>query len=74
MDDWTLISIGKVLGGISLSVAGIIMAALLLGIAVPQGPLLMFTCIVLTVVSAGVVIVRLQQCKKVHAAKAEEKP
>lgn len=64
MNDWNLISIGKILAGLSIGAAGIIIAAILLGITVPYGPFLLFTCIVLTVLSAGVIIVRLQQCKK----------
>ena len=63
-NEWNLISLGKVLGGLSLAVAGIIMAAIIIGIDVPHGPFLMFTCIVLMVLCAGVVIVRMQQCKK----------
>lgn len=69
MSEWNLISLAKVLGGISLAVAGIIMAAIIVGIDVPHGPFLMFTCIVLMVISAGVVIVRMQQCRKEPAGK-----
>ncbi len=69
MSDWDLISIGKVLAGCSISTAGIIMAAILLGMTVPNGPFLMFTAIVLTVISAGVIIVAQQQEEKKAAAK-----
>jgi uncharacterized protein (DUF58 family) len=62
--EWNLISVGKVLGGLALTVAGIIMAAIILGYTVPYGPFLMFTCIVLTVLCAVVVIIRMQQCRK----------
>jgi hypothetical protein len=61
MNDWDLVSIGKVLTGCSICTAGIIMAAILLGLKVPNGPFLMFTAIVLTVISAGVIIIAQHQ-------------
>lgn len=64
MGEWNLIAIGKVLGGLSITAAGIIMAATILGYVVPYGPFLILTCIILMVVSAGVVIIRYQQCAK----------
>jgi hypothetical protein len=69
MTDWDIISIGKVLAGCSISTAGIIMAALLLGYPIIHGPFLMFTAIVLTVISAGVIIVAQQQEEKKAVAK-----
>lgn len=69
MSEWNLISIGKVLAGLSMCTAGLIMAAILLGFTVPYGPFLMFTCIVLMVLSAGIVIIRQQQCRKETGAK-----
>ncbi len=74
MSEWNLISIGKVLAGLSICAAGMIMAAILLGYSVPYGPFLMITCIVLTVMSAGVIIVRMQQCRKVPAKEDSAKP
>ncbi|OPY36469.1 MAG: hypothetical protein A4E35_02008 [Methanoregula sp. PtaU1.Bin051] len=64
MGDWDLISIGIVLAGCSICTAGIIMAAILLGFSVPNGPFLMFTAIVLTVISVGVIIIAQQQLEK----------
>jgi hypothetical protein len=74
MSEWNLISIGKVLAGLSICLAGIIMATVLLGYSVPYGPFLLFTCIVLTVIATGVVIVRLQQCKKEPDTALKENP
>lgn len=64
MLDWDLTSIGKVLIGCSICTAGIIIAAIVLGLAVPYGPFLIFTAIVLTVMSAGVIIYGQQQEEK----------
>lgn len=69
MADWDMTSIGKVLAGCSISVAGILIAAFLLGFSVPYGLNIMFTCIVLTVISAGVIIVRLRQDRTDAAGK-----
>ncbi len=71
MSDWDLVSIGKVLTGCSISAAGIIMVAILLGLTVPNGPFLMFTCIVLTVISAAVIIIQQQQEEKKDKVKQE---
>ena len=64
MGDWNFIVIGKVLGGLSITAAGIIMAATILGYSVPNGPFLILTCIFLMLASAAVVIIRYQQCGK----------
>jgi len=64
MGDWNLIAIGKVLGGLSITAAGIIMAGTILGFAIPYGPFLIFTCIILMLTSAGLVIIRYHQCRK----------
>lgn len=64
MGDWNLIVIGKVLGGLSITAAGLIMAATILGYTVPYGPFLILTCIILMLASAGLVIIRYQQCAK----------
>lgn len=64
MGDWNLIVIGKVLGGLSITAVGIIMAATILGYTVPYGPFLILTCIILMLASAGLVIIRYQQCAK----------
>ena len=64
MGDWNLIVIGKVLGGLSITAAGVIMAATILGFSVPYGPFLILTCTLLMLASAGLVIIRYQQCGK----------
>jgi hypothetical protein len=69
MKEWTLISIAKVLAGLSMCAAGMIMVAIILGFSVPHGRVLMFTCIILMVLSAGIVIIRQQQCKQTPPVK-----
>jgi len=64
MADWNLIVIGKVLGGLSITAAGIIMAVTILGYTIPYGPFLILTCTILMLASAGLVIIRYQQCSK----------
>ena len=54
--DWDLTSIGLVLIGSSITVAGMIIAALLLGIGLPQAPFLLLTTAVLIVMSAAIII------------------
>jgi archaellum biogenesis protein FlaJ (TadC family) len=56
MAEWDLISIGRVLAGSSLSVAGIIIAAVIIGVNVPYGAILILTCIMLTVMSTGTIL------------------
>jgi len=54
--DWDLTSIGLVLIGSSITVAGMIIAALLLGAQLPMAPFLLLTTAVLIVMSAAIVI------------------
>lgn len=54
--DWDLTSIGLVLIGSSITVAGIIIAALLLGAWLPMAPFLLLTTAVLIVMSAAIVV------------------
>jgi len=55
MGDWDLTSVGLVLIGSSITVAGIIIAAMLLGMPVPQAPFLLLTNAVLIVMSAAII-------------------
>jgi len=55
MGDWDLTSVGLVLIGSSITVAGVIIAAMLLGMPVPQAPFLLLTTAFLVVMSAGVI-------------------
>ena len=55
MGDWDLTSVGLVLIGSSITVAGIIIAAMLLGIPVPLAPFLLLTTAVLIVMSAAII-------------------
>lgn len=54
--DWDLTSIGLVLIGSSITVAGIIIAALLLGAYLPMAPFLLITTAILIVMSAVIII------------------
>lgn len=54
--DWDLTSIGLVLIGSSITVAGIIIAALLLGVRVAMAPFLLLTTAFLIVLSAVIII------------------
>jgi hypothetical protein len=56
MGEWDLTSVGLVLIGSSITVAGTIMAALLLGIAVSIAPFLLLTTAILIVLSAVLII------------------
>jgi hypothetical protein len=56
MGEWDLTSVGLVLIGSSITAAGTIMAALLLGIAVSIAPFLLLTTAILIVLSAGLII------------------
>jgi len=56
MGTWDLTSVGLVLIGSSITVAGIIIAALLLGIAVQGATFLLFTTAVLIVMSAILIV------------------
>jgi type IV secretory pathway VirB3-like protein len=55
MGDWDLTSVGLVLIGSSITVAGIIIAAMLLGMPVPQAPFLLLTTAFLIVMSAAII-------------------
>jgi hypothetical protein len=56
MGEWDLSSIGLVLIGSSITAAGTIMAALLLGIAVSLAPFLLLTTAILIVMSAVLIV------------------
>ncbi|MGB7787418.1 hypothetical protein [Methanoregula sp.] len=56
MGDWDLSSIGLVLIGSSITAAGTIMAALLLGISVNLAPFLLLTTTILIVMSAVLIV------------------
>ena len=61
MDNWNLTSVGLVLIGCSITVAGTIIAALLLGIAIRNAPYLLITTAMLIVMSAILIIYGEQQ-------------
>ncbi|NLD57038.1 MAG: hypothetical protein GX651_02750 [Methanomicrobiales archaeon] len=54
--DWDLTSIGLVLIGSSITVAGMIIAAMLLGAHLPIAPFLLLTTAVLIVMSAVIIV------------------
>ncbi|MGA2918132.1 hypothetical protein [Methanoregula sp.] len=56
MGEWDLSSVGLVLIGSSITAAGTIMAALLLGIAVSLAPFLLLTTAILIVMSAVLIV------------------
>jgi hypothetical protein len=56
MGEWDLTSVGLVLIGSSITAAGTIMAALLLGIAVSLAPFLLLTTAILIVLSAVLIV------------------
>jgi hypothetical protein len=56
MGDWDLTSVGLVMIGSSITAAGTIMAALLLGIAVSLAPFLLLTTAILIVMSAVLIV------------------
>ena len=56
MQDWDLNSVGMVLTGSSITVAGTIIAVLLLGIPVKQAPFLLLTTSVLIVMSISLIL------------------
>ena len=56
MEDWDLTSIGLVLIGSSITAAGTIIAALLLGITIRIAPFLLITTTLLIVISAVLII------------------
>jgi len=57
MQDWDLTSIGLVLIGSSITVAGTIIGVMLLGVPVPFAPFLLFTSAVLVVLSAALIMI-----------------
>jgi hypothetical protein len=59
MGNWDLASVGLVLIGSSITAAGTIIAALLLGIAVNRAPFLLLTTAVLIVMSAVLIIYKM---------------
>jgi len=61
MDNWNLTSVGLVLIGCSIAVAGTIIAALILGIAISSAPYLLVTTAMLIVMSAILIIYGEQQ-------------
>lgn len=56
MGDWDFTSVGMVLIGSSITIAGMIIAALLIGFAVPMAPFLLLTTAVLVVISAALIV------------------
>ena len=56
MEDWDLTSIGLVMIGSSITAAGTIIAALLLGITIPIAPFLLLTTALLIVLSAILIL------------------
>ncbi|MDD4137505.1 MAG: hypothetical protein PHT99_06380 [Methanoregula sp.] len=56
MGDWDLASVGLVLIGSSITAAGIIIAALLMGITITIAPFLLLTTAILIVMSAILIV------------------
>lgn len=56
MQDWDFISVGMILIGGCITVAGIIIAALLLGIPIYMAPFLLLITALLIVLSVGLII------------------
>jgi len=56
MQDWDLASIGLVLIGSSITVAGTIIGVLLLGVQIDVAPFLLLTTAVLIVLSAALIV------------------
>jgi hypothetical protein len=56
MQEWDLTSIGLVLIGSSITIAGTIIGVMLLGVQVPFAPFLLFTTAVLVVLSAALIV------------------
>jgi hypothetical protein len=56
MQDWDLTSVGLVLIGSSITVAGTIIGVMLLGVRISLAPFLLLTTAVLIVVSAALII------------------
>jgi hypothetical protein len=58
MGDWDLTSIGLVLIGSSITAAGTIIAALLMGFSVSMAPFLLLTTAMLIVMSAALIVIK----------------
>lgn len=56
MQDWDIPSVGLVLIGSSITVAGTIIAFMLLGVRIPAAPFLLLTTAMLIVMSAGLIV------------------
>jgi hypothetical protein len=56
MDDWDITSVGMVLIGSSITVAGTIIAVLLLGVKLTVAPFLLLTTAALIVMSAALIL------------------
>ncbi len=56
MVEWDLTSVGMVLIGSSITVAGIIIGVMLLGVKMPIAPFLLLTTTILVVMSAVVIL------------------
>ena len=56
MVEWDLTSVGMVLIGSSITVAGIIIGVLLLGVKLPIAPFLLLMTTILVVMSAAVIL------------------
>jgi hypothetical protein len=56
MQDWDLTSVGRVLIGGSITLAGTLIALLLPGVRITAAPLLLLTMTALLVMSAGIII------------------
>ena len=56
MQDWDLASVGLVLIGSSITVAGTIIGVMLLGVRIVSAPFLLLTTAMLIVMSAGLIV------------------
>jgi hypothetical protein len=56
MQDWDITSVGLVLIGSSITVAGTIIAVMLLGVRITAAPFLLLTTAMLIVMSAGLIV------------------
>ena len=56
MEDWDLTSVGMVLIGSSITAAGTIIAAMLLGVPLDIAPFLLLTTAILIVMSAALIL------------------
>jgi hypothetical protein len=56
MTDWDLTSVGLVLIGSSITVAGTIIAVMLMGVSLPMAPFLLLTTTILIVMSAILIV------------------